>query len=1297
MENIKELNLITYSKETVNIVDNPEIVDINNFIDTESLTNNFFNNGVTTLNINVYKDFEERIKDLENAESIEAYNSLIKEIKNSNPNLFQELNEFGIEYNDKNNFLINKNNIFNTFVNNLLLVYPNVLKKWLSTDLWNSEEQLYLSYGLVSGMVNPTHPINAFIFNRKVNVNKDFLTIQLNLEENTVINYKAILYILDFANNYVVDFKDSFANVDEFLSYLSEIINYNVPVVEETSLVSYLNAFSKNKSTLKFIPSYTFISYNLEKSKLILEDETIKPSDVTILNTPLINDISYYKNQEINGEPLIQINKPLNIFQKFAIRSAINENTLIYGPPGTGKSEIISNIVANLMIKNVTVMMTCEKQDAMNVVYTRLNELKDFTLKIDNEYGDKYSFFKQISNLFDKLGNIVAPASKSSLGKKVNDIYKFISENERASDYYLLNKDFSNLIRDYIKFCNARDSRDNDYKSYVIAKTNINKFINDRSSEILEMYNRFSSLYPRIQNEIDFIIKISEYDNYIQLWNISKDEVVNLINVRNDFTTYLVNDCGIKNVNSISYDQISKNVKLLETFLENTWLSSNSNFIESLREEPVELFKTYKIMCEINDSLNRAFSATAGDKAKTVKKVNNALQWLVDNAASHPMFIEKMSKLSDEDKIYGIYNYFEQNSLNVNKKPTVKYPNNEQKVKEYKIIYNCILMFNQIKISTFSGSSLIELCKVQNGKEIFTPINTWFLVNKNYLSEQFFDLFNKKVEYFNTEIINSFYKTKLNEIGIFLRIENDYQSEILYANKFLADLNLNNVVKDYIRSNTDCVARLNSVMYEIFVDYLRDKILKQNEEFKKNLLEMAKLAYNTTNLPEIDEFILKYYDQLKVIFPVWFLKPDLIAQYIPFEKEVFDYVIFDEASQIVLEKTYSILYRAKKAVICGDPKQLQPEVGEYIKEKLPKSNEIDKINFDASISLLDRARTSYWNTFYLKNHYRSVSHKLIDYSNWNFYNNQLVYVSKNKNKVPPFEINTLTDGKCVDNINDFEARTLIKRLKELLKSDEAKKFNDILIITFTNEQAEYIKKLINDNPIENDEIIRLMKENKIGINYIPSLQGAEADVCLISAVFDVNTTDLGLLSLRDASSFLNVAITRAKYQNIIFKSLNFKNADLAWQGKNSLFLNYVRYLDDLEEKINDAKNNAVEKPTINNNVPNSSFKLELMEKLTEYFEKTNSPLKCVMNLNIGTFTIDIAIYNEDISNIKTILMLNEYKKYVNYEEFVWDLDKYSLLKSNGYEVLILQEINWLSDQNEVINTIQTFIDNLEKY
>ena len=48
-----------------------------------------------------------------------------------------------------------------------------------------------------------------------------------------------------------------------------------------------------------------------------------------------------------------QIGRSLNIYQKYAVESSLNEDTLIHGPPGTGTSETIANIIANVMINMI--------------------------------------------------------------------------------------------------------------------------------------------------------------------------------------------------------------------------------------------------------------------------------------------------------------------------------------------------------------------------------------------------------------------------------------------------------------------------------------------------------------------------------------------------------------------------------------------------------------------------------------------------------------------------------------------------------------------------------------------------------------------------------------------------------------------------------------------------------------------------------------------------------------------------------------------------------------------------------
>lgn len=45
---------------------------------------------------------------------------------------------------------------------------------------------------------------------------------------------------------------------------------------------------------------------------------------------------------------------------------------------------------------------------------------------------------------------------------------------------------------------------------------------------------------------------------------------------------------------------------------------------------------------------------------------------------------------------------------------------------------------------------------------------------------------------------------------------------------------------------------------------------------------------------------------------------------LPLAQKLFDYGVFDEASQMFLERSYPILYRCALNIVAGDEKQLKP-------------------------------------------------------------------------------------------------------------------------------------------------------------------------------------------------------------------------------------------------------------------------------------------------------------------------------------------------------------------------------------
>ena len=63
---------------------------------------------------------------------------------------------------------------------------------------------------------------------------------------------------------------------------------------------------------------------------------------------------------------------------------------------------------------------------------------------------------------------------------------------------------------------------------------------------------------------------------------------------------------------------------------------------------------------------------------------------------------------------------------------------------------------------------------------------------------------------------------------------------------------------------------------------------------------------------------------LRRLKPVWLMSPLSVADILPLEEQLFDVVIFDEASQIPVEDAIPSLYRARQMIIVGDEMQLPP-------------------------------------------------------------------------------------------------------------------------------------------------------------------------------------------------------------------------------------------------------------------------------------------------------------------------------------------------------------------------------------
>ena len=138
---------------------------------------------------------------------------------------------------------------------------------------------------------------------------------------------------------------------------------------------------------------------------------------------------------------------------------------------------------------------------------------------------------------------------------------------------------------------------------------------------------------------------------------------------------------------------------------------------------------------------------------------------------------------------------------------------------------------------------------------------------------------------------------------------------------------------------------------------------------------------------------------IKDLKPVWLMSPLSASDALPLDMQLFDVVIFDEASQVTLEGAVPSLYRAGQAIVVGDRMQLPPTTFFASKQaddtdsaagEAETAEETGNHDLDSNSFLVHAAKVL--PSTMLGWHYRSRSESLISFSNAFFYQGRLLTV-----------------------------------------------------------------------------------------------------------------------------------------------------------------------------------------------------------------------------------------------------------------------------------------------------------------
>lgn len=303
----------------------------------------------------------------------------------------------------------------------------------------------------------------------------------------------------------------------------------------------------------------------------------------------------------------------------------------------------------------------------------------------------------------------------------------------------------------------------------------------------------------------------------------------------------------------------------------------------------------------------------------------------------------------------------------------------------------------------------------------------------------------------------------------------------------------------------------------------------------------------------IRDMIGKMPQSFAKLAPCMLMSPLSIAQYLPTNQALFDVVIFDEASQITTWDAVGAIARARQTIIVGDPKQLPPTnfFGRNEEEEEVADHEKDLE------SILDEAKAAGIPIRDLRWHYRSRSESLIAFSNHHYYQNRLVTFPSpavedravHLRKIP---LGIYDRGKSRTNRIEAEAVTkeAVARMKGWLKLPE-KDRPTLGVITFNAQQQSLILDLLDAARRDDPELEWFFAEERVEptiIKNLENVQGDERDVILFSITFWKDaagklTMDFGALNRDGGERRLNVAVTRARQELIVFSGFTADQID----------------------------------------------------------------------------------------------------------------------------------------------------------
>jgi very-short-patch-repair endonuclease len=940
---------------------------------------------------------------------------------------------------------------------------------------------------------------------------------------------------------------------------------------------------------------------------------------------------------------------------------------VLQGPPGTGKSQTIVNLIADALAHKETVLVVCQKKDALTVVKKRMDGVGVGGLAnlINDISADRLTTIRTLKSIADNQHNTI---------------------NLEAERHAVLRQQKIDQEK-HIAHRNALSARIKTLEQNLDA---VNNALNETLDGTIMPYRQLKSRL----NTLGFMAKSDAWKSSLlkEIHQAIETDARHKISLHN-LKTHLIE------IQSLS------NIAATTGYPHNSFSSLTKQFSEQELSNALEQIQTVQTIAtkivNDNDSLTIQYPADTAWIAEhsfftaatevygliyTPYLYDTTVENNFDNHAKITKFVLALNYLATLSKDIVVKDIM----------ATLRHESNQKQTTLDRI--------QAIATDAIHLRAINDLLEQIRSKPVFKMLNTHLLGHINQWQQH--------VE----AIVLHYFLNKLldkcgNSLAMLPRVE-AMRSQLSTALIEKRQLDAKDIAAKF-NDKTTAVNTLNND------GLLRERSAKNNPK--------------TT----LRQLYLKGADAIKATLPILLTGPENASSLLPLQKDLYDLVVIDEASQMYVAEAIPILFRAKKALIAGDINQMPPSntfsFAEQDDDNIDIEDDYNNISITSSIDGEYRLLVAAENTLKksskhkvsLNVHYRSTRRELIDFSNHAFYEGKLIIPSGNAPLVTGMNTpivfeqvagDLLGSPKMIDGINKAEAQSIVKWLEKLWLDTTSDSRPTVGVIVNNVKQRDYVLECIEDYSTNNPIFANIYTQEQnrktadgedvaLFVRSVETVQGDERDVIIYGFTYSGSRRSFGpLVTPRfDGRKRLNVAITRSKRGMVILNSLEMGHiSNVAEKDTHERYFvwQYLRYAQAISDNSPESLETAnqilnqlnPDRVTAQNTQTNTESPFE--DEVKVYIESLGYHV--TPQVGESGFRIDLGIKaNKNSLNFLCGVECDGARWHSGWAARTRDVWRQDILESKGWTIIRVWSTTWFEHQDTAKAELQAQLAQLQ--